>query len=574
LKLFTFVSIEKNKLITLMNYRFSVFCLSSMFMPLILLVFSSQIKLIASDGKWTSPSLNVEISYTVREATSPLRDRNSKYFTIVYLENLGFDKLGGNPNETDVQWLLTQGYRVIELDYNHNAKAISPAINKDIIAINDDLSDGAFGEAKNCSQYRSYILFEGYRIARDVSFFKDDPTVYNSSDQYTQGDSLYMDIIYPANAKDSVPVVLSFSYSNSYHGNAHQRLFLGYTLAPFNDSFLEGAPARGMAWAIADHPKYCSWGGGKPIGGANDTYKSYQTNPDAARKVRSAVRTLRTKGTELGLSGKIGIYGFSRGSDAGSMAVGNKVDSIIDTVGLNIGVSDDVQVAALGPGVFDFTQIYNNIDDGDGNLETRCPWAWGDLSTNRALWQTMGSAYYADDSTTSPVLFFYNTSDSYYYLDQAVHFKDKLDSLGVPTSSLINYGTGHSVPQTDTSLTQLYNFFVQYLIPPTLHFKPDTTPQINSAGKISTYRTDAVFFPNPAKDMIAFKFKLEKSSTVKFMLCNISGQIVYTQEKQFLESGQHSETIDLRSLNVAPGIYFANAIMGDRYLGWKFIKTD
>jgi len=36
----------------------------------------------------------------------------------------------------------------------------------------------------------------------------------------------------------------------------------------------------------------------------------------------------------------------------------------------------------------------------------------------------------------------------------------------VPTSTLVNYGKGHAIPQTGASLTQLYQFFIQYLKPP------------------------------------------------------------------------------------------------------------
>ncbi|MDD2560311.1 MAG: hypothetical protein PHE04_06560, partial [Bacteroidales bacterium] len=318
-----------------------------------LFLFMLPIVLNAASGMWNSPLAGAPLAYTVTEAESPQKDYNGKYITVVYLENLGFGKIGQDSNADNVSWLLAQGYRVIELDYANLGKAVSPAINKDIIAINDALEVGSFCGLTNCSNYRSYVLFEGYRIARDVAYFKDDPGVYNWPSGYTQGDSMYMDIIYPANPREPVPVVLSFSYSNSYatydsnkgtttDAHKHLRLFLPYTLGGFDDSFLEGAPARGIAWAIADHPKYCNWGNGKPTGGANDTYKSYQTNPDAAQKVKSAVRTLRAKSWELGLSGKIGIYGFSRGSDAGAMAVGDRSVSEFENAGLHKGISDDV----------------------------------------------------------------------------------------------------------------------------------------------------------------------------------------------------------------------------------------
>jgi hypothetical protein len=425
----------------------------------------------ASTDKWTNSEVNSnKISYKISEAIQPAKDYSGNYQTIVYLENLGFKKIGQNSNKEDVSWLLSQGYRVIEIDYKGNKNAIPTKINQDIIAINDSIASGSFYGLKNCSTNKSFILFEGYRILKNIPYFEDNPTVYNTPKEYTKGDLLYMDIIYPANAKEKVPVILSFSYSNSYatfnsdtglltDANKDLRLFLPYTLAGFNDSFLEGASAHGLAWAIADHPKYCPWGSGKPVNGKNDTYKSYQTNPDAVQKVKSAIRTLRAKSDSLGLSGKIGIYGFSRGSTAGSLAIGDKLVPEFENAGFNEGISSVVQAAALGPGIFDYTQIYNTKNDGDSNLELRCPWAWGDLENNLNLWKKMGASYLIESRNTAPVLFFHNTDDDAYYHDQYLHLKEKLDALKISNMSLINYGKGHSVPQDESSLNTLYTFF-------------------------------------------------------------------------------------------------------------------
>ena len=430
----------------------------------------------ATSGKWTSIVTGSTITYKATESKKPIKDYAGNYITVVYLENLALKKIGRNSIKKDVNWLLSQGYRVIELDYTKNPNAKALKINQDIIAINDSIAAGNFCGYKNCSLYKSYVLFEGYRIARDVSYFIDNPKVYNTPEQYIIGDSLHMDVIYPANAKVKVPTILSFSYSNSYafydsnkgmltDAYKDQRLNLAYSFAGFNDSFLEGAPANGIAWAIADHPKYCQWGKGKPVNGANDTYKSYQTNPDAAQKVKSAIRTLRVFGKQMGLSEKIGIFGFSRGSTAGSMAIGDKKVGILENAGFHIGISDDVQAAALGPGVFDYTLIYNTLNDGDQNLETRCPWAWGALNENKELWTAMGSSSLIEKSA-APTLFFYNTDDDHYYQEQIANLKNKLDNLSIPTSTLINYGKGHAVPQTDNSLNTLYSFFKNYLNPP------------------------------------------------------------------------------------------------------------
>lgn len=437
------------------------------------LFFILSVPLNASTGKWLSKVSQGNIEYTTHAPQAPERDFFGHQVTIVYLVNLGFEKIGKNKHKADIKWLNSKGYRVITLDYRNSKKAISPSINKDIIAINDSLASGAFCGLSDCSHYQSYVLFEGYRIQRNVPYFIDDPTVYNKPDAYISGDTLFMDIIYPANPSKSVPTILSFSYCNSYatydknnkiltNANKNQRLNLSNTLAGFNDSFLEGAPARGIAWAIADHPKYCPWGGGKPVGGKNDTYKSYQTNPDAARKVKSAIRTLRAEGKKLGLSGEIGIYGFSRGATAGALAIGDKSVAEFENAGFNLGISDNVQAAALGPGVFDYTQIYNATNDGDSNLEIRCPWVWGELEENRDVWEMMGASYLIETSATAPVYFFYNTTDELYYQNQIHCLRNKLDSLSVPNKTMVDYDTGHSVPQDSTSLSQLYDFFNHY----------------------------------------------------------------------------------------------------------------
>lgn len=505
-------------------------------------------------GTWSSSVTGGDINYTITNSDNQELDATSKKITVVYLKNLGFDKIGGNTNEEDIAWLLAQGYRVIELDYENNEKAVSPTINDDIIAINDQINSGSFCGKSDNSSYRSYILFEGYRIARDVSYFKNDPTVYNWPSSNGPRDSLYMDIVYPANPSKEVPIVLSFSYSNSYYNNPHSRFFLGYTLALFDDSFLEGAPAAGIAWAIADHPKYCDWGQGQPAGTPNKTYGSYEVNPDAAQKVKSAIRTLRVAGDTLGLSGKIGIYGFSRGSDAGSMAIGDKSVAEFENAGKHIGVSDDVQVAALGSGVFDFTQIYNASDDGDGNLESRCPVAWGPLEDNYDLWESMGSAYLVETSATAPVIFFYNTDDAAYYQDQIAQLKSKLESLDVPVSTITDYGNGfgdpennsHGVPKDSASLATMYDFFNEYMT--------DTT---NTSAVITknTHNLKILLSPNPAKDEIQLQFNIDKAGSLSIEVCNLSGKVFYQSERMYKNGGVKSETLNLETLSIPAGIY-------------------
>ena len=433
------------------------------------------VSLNAATGEWSSSTLASRIDYTSLSPTQALKDQNGKYMTIVYLENLGFQKISQSSNDDDVQAMLDEGYHVIRLDYRGDVRATSPGINKDIIAINDQLSKGAMCGLSSLSTIRSYILMEGYRIRRDVGYYLDDPSVYNwpgSPYSETQGDSLYMDIVFPSQPTAPVPVLLSFSYSNSYatvsggkltDAHKHQRLFLGYTLSMFDDSVLEGAPARGIAWAIADHPKYCDWGQGKPTGGNNKDYGAIETNPDAARKVKSAVRTLRTIGKSLGLNDEVAIFGFSRGATAGSLAIGDLdvADFQNATRGRYPEADDHVQVAILGPGVYNYTLLPT-----DKNEYKHATAVWGELSSHREAWEMQGSAYLCTSSATAPALFFYNSTDEAYYGTQVNHLKEKLDQLQVDTELIKDFSNGHAVPTSAADLQKIYDFLASHLTAP------------------------------------------------------------------------------------------------------------
>lgn len=111
---------------------------------------------LAGSGKWQSSVTGSTISYTTSSATgTAAKDGDGKAMTVVYMENLGFEKIGQNSNAVDVAWLRSQGYQVIY------------------------------------------------------------PDSYKSS----QGDSLFLDLVYPANPSHQVPVVVTFSYSNSCAAN-------------------------------------------------------------------------------------------------------------------------------------------------------------------------------------------------------------------------------------------------------------------------------------------------------------------------------------------------------------------
>ena len=418
---------------------------------------------------WTSSVTGGSIPYTVHTPSSQANDQNSKPMTVVYLTNLGFDNISTVSNTDNITWLCNQGYQVIALDYGKNSNAVSPKINADIISINSSLMTGSFCN-QTCSPLRSYILMEGYRIERDIPYYLDDPTVYNwPGGSYTSENAhyLYLDLVYPASPSKEVPVLVTFSHSNSYAdsdlsgANIHQRMNQGNFWGKDSDSFVEGAPAVGFAWAVCDHPKYSQWGQGKYSGGANKSLASIEVNPDAARKVKAAIKTVRGKGESLGLNGAVAVTGFSRGSTAASLAVGDgDIDTFEDMTRISNSdyseQSSKVQCAVLGPGMFDYqsantssndyTRINNYVSATSGSFEQQ-----GALATI----QTKASA---------PTLFYHNTDDYYHedsnglYADQAATMKDKLDNLGVTTETITDYSSGHAVPQDEDNLTKMYNF--------------------------------------------------------------------------------------------------------------------
>lgn len=455
----------------------------------------------AATGTWHSTTIGSNLTYTTSAATgAAAKDADGKPMTIVYLENLGFQKIGQNSNEDDVAWLRGEGYQVIELDYGHHEKAVAPGLNADIIAINSSLAGGKFC-GRDCSPSRSYILMEGWRIQRDIAYYHDDPTVYNYPDVYkdSAGDSLYFDLVYPASPSVEVPVVVTFSYSNSFatnsnghltDANKHRRMYLPYFWGAFKDSFVEGASAVGFAWAVCDHPKYCDWGQGRYTGGGNKSLGAIEVNPDAARKVKSAIRTVRGVGRGLGLNGQVAVTGFSRGSTAAALAVGDgQLEAYEDASrGRFAEESSRVQCALLGPGMFDYEHALPASSEYTRMSQFVAAYP-------ESSWNIQGALATIETEDSAPTLFFHNTDDYYkdsnhdpkgLYATQAALMKAKLDAVGTPTATLTDYSSGHAVPQTAAALQNMYDFLVSHIISP---ISDAVVPGITSSAPASAPAT-------------------------------------------------------------------------------------
>ena len=52
------------------------------------------------------------------------------------------------------------------------------------------------------------------------------------------------------------------------------------------------------------------------------------------------------------------------------------------------------------------------------------------------------------------------------YASQAVLMKAKLDAVGATTETLVDYSSGHAVPQTTADLQRMYDFMAKHIASP------------------------------------------------------------------------------------------------------------
>jgi len=404
---------------------------------------------------WTSSATGGSITATVIEPNPPV----SPPALIVYLKNLSCERIGQEPDASIIASFTTNGFRVVTLDYSNHVNATAPFLNADVLKIRNEIGTGAFpgSTGLNANKNQCYILCEGYRLMRNVPYFLNDRTVYNGAE--TTNVELHMDIAYPSQPSRGVTTVLEFSCSNSYFNNADDRMNNGNAFTGITDTILEGAPAAGIAWAMADHPKFQQWGQPKSGGFYSP---SFELNPDTIKKVRSSVRVLREVGATLGLSGNVALHGFSRGASAASLGVGDLAVPAIDSAGYSTPLSGRPQAVLLGSGIFDYSHsggattgdpagtqvdIYNNFVT-----------AWGQTATNLAVWQSEGAVAYLATTSSAPVFLSQATDDAAWYVYQSLWLKTNLMNLGVPYQMVTGTGA-HHVTTNSTTLAAIYDFF-------------------------------------------------------------------------------------------------------------------
>jgi acetyl esterase/lipase len=189
--------------------------------------------------------------------------------------------------------------------------------------------------------------------------------------------------------------------------------------------------------------------------------------PQLVHRLKAAVRTLRATGQGLGLNGKIGAIGFSRGSNMAALlaTTGGRADLEREDGRAHPDVSSRIQAAMIHGGRFDYTRLR-----ADDPMLARFEKAWGTREANAERWASHGAAHYltkGDDAPHDAVPpMFLNTSDaeSVEFRDQLAGFADRLKEANVPHVYTQDAdGRGHRVSTDPKTLSDVYAFFAKHL---------------------------------------------------------------------------------------------------------------
>ena len=267
---------------------------------------------------------------------------------------------------------------------------------------------------------RIFILPEGFQLKENVEFARD-------GDE--GGRVLAMDIMYPPRSSKpagGVPILMEITCDNVNRMGSGSLLFC-------HDALLECAMADrqgGFAVAMVDHPVR------PPYKGLDDPM------PACVERMKAAVRKLHEIAPELGLNGKIGAIGFSRGAPFAAI----------------LAAQGDVQAALVHGNRFDYLDLL----PADPMLP-RFEKAWGKLAANKQRWAEHGAVEYL---TKNAAPMFLDTSDteSPEYRDGLAQLAKHLDQLGVEYVYQVDPDArGHRVSTDPKTLAKIYQFFHQHL---------------------------------------------------------------------------------------------------------------
>ena len=363
----------------------------------------------AQSVKWTSQVTGTELTGTVEGASS-----DKPVPTVVYLKNLSIPRIGQEPDESIVGDLVKSGCLVLVLDYQHDAKAISPLINLDMLKLRTDIAD--LKHKTLLTNYtvdvnHLYILCEGCRVKRDVEFARDGQRV------------LGMDIIYPSRPSRKVPMLMEITCDNKDRFGSFSLLFC-------QDALVEGAAAAGFAAAMVDHPVP------PPYKGIDDPMVQ------SIERMEAAVKTLRAQANELGTSEMIGAIGFSRGGPFAAV----------------LAAKGDVNAALVHGNRYDYLDLLRKDP-----MIPRFEKVWGKRDEKKDKWAEHGASIYLTKNST-PMFLNTSNAESPEYRDGLAKFDKRLTELGIEHVYQVDQDDrGHRVSTEPKTLEKIYDFFAKHL---------------------------------------------------------------------------------------------------------------
>ena len=311
---------------------------------------------------WTSATAGGLISGRI---IAPSLNRLPKTWpTVIYLSHLSALRIGTEADDAILADLSAAGNLLLILDYQKHINAKSPSLNADLLKLREDLGKKLLLADYPVDLNHVYILAEGCRLKRDVEFAVD-------------GDkkrTLAMDIIYPSKPAKPVAALAEYTCDNANRmGNG--------SLVFCHDTLVEGAPLAGFAGVMFDHPVAA------PYKGLDDPM------PDVVYRLKASIRTLRAVGPELGLSGQIGVIGFSRGGPMAAILAVSNGQKELEGAGEHPDSSSDVQAGLIHGNRYDYLRLR-----ADDPMLARFAKAWGASATNADRWAAHGALYYLKSS--------------------------------------------------------------------------------------------------------------------------------------------------------------------------------
>lgn len=388
--------------------------------------------------EWQSPTTGGRVSAELLPPTSPAPPEPRPSPLIVYLKNLSIPRLAREADESILRDVRSAGHLVLVLDYARHAKAVGPALQADVLQLRREVGGKTpmpLLGGRSVDPAAVFILPEGFRLKRNIEFARDGQR------------ALAMDVMYPADPERPVPALLEITCDNvNRMGNG--------SLVYCHDTLLEGAMLAGFAAAMIEHPVR------PPYKGLDDPM------PQLVHRLKAAVRTLRAEGVALGLNGRIGAMGFSRGGNMAALlaTTGGRADLDGDIDGrTHAGVSSAIGAALVHGGRYDYTRL-----SADDPMLARFEKAWGPREANPDRWAAHGAAHYLRPGIgpdACPPMFL-NTSDaeSPEFRHGLKVFAERLREAGVAHVYHEDAdGRGHRVTIAPATLKEVYGFFRKHL---------------------------------------------------------------------------------------------------------------